>query len=274
MSCLPSYLGDVLATGVGADVVVVAGSGRERKELSAHSLLLCRSAYFNGALSVGFQESQTRRIVLEDVDPQLLSYLISILYTDAWPAAAGEELDAFSHVEMLVLSRRFLLPASVSSLTLEALPPKVVLGENMLRVLARALELELPEVVELCLKTDDWKHSFRTWSPAVLQDTLKAEYSSLANENICPHCAIQARDALLSALAAEAICHLEERTRRLGEIEAKLESKLMELLRVQNAMDSARMEIVRIQNAMVASRRSNHVLGCWAWLWTRMPWRS
>lgn len=159
MPRLSTYCGALFAQSNDADVVLVIGSASQQKEIFAHSLLLRRSGYFKAALSPGFEESLTHRIVIDDIQPALFEILVAALYTDELPQSPclrPEEL-----LDMLSLCRRFLFPDTISLAVLSALASQVQWGKNTLLITAKAYELGLTKAIDVCLNmvTHNLRHA-------------------------------------------------------------------------------------------------------------------
>mmetsp|Transcript_65246 Transcript_65246/g.142089 ORF Transcript_65246/g.142089 Transcript_65246/m.142089 type:complete len:275 (+) Transcript_65246:78-902(+) len=144
MSDVAAYLRELAQDPAEADVVIVAGD----QEIRAHSLLLRRSSYFRSALTSNFQEGQTRKIIIPDVEPDHLRPLVESLYTDAKPHGAEPE----DLLEMLSLCRRFIFPEVIATRILRSFSKKVEWGRNTSLMVAEAYRLDLPRAVEQCVK--------------------------------------------------------------------------------------------------------------------------
>mmetsp|Transcript_9748 Transcript_9748/g.20176 ORF Transcript_9748/g.20176 Transcript_9748/m.20176 type:complete len:341 (-) Transcript_9748:75-1097(-) len=151
MASLQQYLEGMLTDGTNTDTVILVGSEPDQKEIQAHSLILRRSEYFNASLSVGFQESLTNRIVIDDVKTSPFEHLIVALYTDKLPPAAGTKPEDL--LDMLSLCERFIMPRTISDTILCALRQQAKWGVNVLTLIAKADELDLPEAIDICLAT-------------------------------------------------------------------------------------------------------------------------
>jgi len=91
----------------------------------------------------------TNRIVIDDVRPSLFECLLVALYTDELPPTASTAPEDL--LEMLNLCRRFTIPTTISTDVMSKVKSQVKWGVNVITVIAKAYEMDLPDVIDMCL---------------------------------------------------------------------------------------------------------------------------
>ena len=164
---------ELFRSSIASDVTFVINN----EEIKAHEAILSiRLPYFEKMLTSGMVEAQTKRIVVEDADPDVFKSMLKYIYCGKLP----DELDA-SADKMLPLADKFDLP-DLREACLHWLE-KGLSKENVCDTLIIADLYRCPDLKKKCLEfLNQWKLSMDEGSmsillshPSLLMDLVRTE---------------------------------------------------------------------------------------------------